>query len=116
MKYAQPDLRNIPRDNTRLEVERRVRLKSIDPDGQPDLLIIDSEEKRNKFVALVWAELRPDFGKWLREKLFECPDWFEGLPSADTILRDNRALEAEGFFTKERELPKVAQLLEKPKE
>jgi hypothetical protein len=95
--FPKPDIRNIPRDSRRLEIERRVRLKH-------GLQLIRNDADRNKFLFLVWAEMNP--GTWIasavREALYVDPDTFAKLDmhSADTLLRDNRSLEEEGFFEK----------------
>lgn len=102
-RYPSPDIRNIPRDQKRLEIEKRVRL------AYPELSIIDTEWKRMKFLWLVWGELKPEFGRWLKSQLYENPRLFEelDLPSSDTILKDNRELEREGFFSKPKDEPAI---------
>ena len=93
-----PQLKVIPRDYRRLCIEYAVRL------DHPDLLVIDSEAKRNKFLFLTWTRLNPDslFTKWLREAMYANPKMFDklDLPSPDTILKDNREIERYGFFSK----------------
>ena len=100
-KFPSPDLRNIPRDKARLELIKNVRLKYR-------LISIRNESERNKLLFCVWSNMNPDswLGRAIREALWEDPDAFDKLDilSADTILRDNRALESEGFFQKEKEM------------
>lgn len=104
-----PQLAGLGRDAYRLEAEYKVRLK------YRDLLVIDSETKRNKFLILCWCEMNPEspLSVWVRQALYEDPQLFEKMemPSADTILKDNRVMEAAGFFSKP-EKPKAEQ--EKP--
>ena len=93
-----PQLAGLGRDPYRLQAEYKVRLK------HKDLLVIDSENKRNKFLILVWTELNPEspLAKWINSALYDDPDLFAKMemPSADTILKDNRVMEAAGFFQK----------------
>ena len=92
-----PQLKVIGRDPHRLEVIYKVRLDK-------KLLVINNEAERNKLLFLTWAQINPEsaFTKWLEEALYNDPELFNKLelPSADTLLKDNRELERFGFFAK----------------
>lgn len=107
MAYPSPDIRNINRDQRRLQLEKDIRTK------YPELRVLDADWKRIKLLWLVWAEMRPSFGAWLKEQLYENPNLFQdmNLPPHSTIDKDNRELEREGFFSKPEAVKETAALM-----
>lgn len=91
-----PELQKVGRDPYRLEKIHEVRLEN------DDLKIISNEKQRVKLLFLSWGKINDSFGAWLKTELYNNPNLFNdlALPSADTILKDNREMERKGFWEK----------------
>lgn len=97
-----PELTKIGREPYRLQTILQIR-NSI----KPELVVLDSPDKRAELVIRYYMRENETFGAMMRQILYDQPDFFRkaNLTSPDTILRDSRELEQKGYFQKAEDVP-----------